>query len=722
MSHRGQRPLTGPRITSSTDTPGSNDSSFVTPGPGNVTPSVRLGGTNLAELSALSLRSERSASADAPLAGLSAAGGSAALDAEDVPSLDSDTATSDGSAAESLDEREPLGYLLVIEGTASSVFTLPAYGEITIGRAPDAHLRLLSPLVSRLHARLFIGDGEARVLDLGSHNGTRVNGALIATAHPLASGDVIAVSDVILCFHRQVPQVLNRPIYPDPTVLRHRLEEEVDRCLRAGRRLRGGRRALERRYRPLAVGFRGLALLCVHLPGFGDPDRPTLTRALAQRVRLMDVLAFDGRDQLLLLLPDVDSAEAAQLAQRLLRVIGATVPGSRAGYACCPSDGCDGDTLLAAARGAMAEAEPAQVLPACDAVPRVRLGDRDLYFAEPALWRLYELCGRLALGTQPVLILGEVGSGRETTAATIAAAHSARSPLPGSPASVNRPFLRLDCRGGERAAPPLPLPDDEGEEPELIIEPEPDPKGAAAGDDSAQSTEGSVISLSALLVLDTEGALPSQSSASLASLRTGERLRGTPQSLEVLLFGIEAGAAPGVSRGRAGLLEAAAGGCLYLAEIGELSLDAQGRLLRALTSGRMTRVGGNRDLPLATRVLCSSSRDLHAEVRAGRFRADLLERLRGSLTGPPAGAVVVLPPLRERRRDLPVLIHAFLREACAKLRREPPQLSPATMERLLFHGWPGNLSELREGMEFVASNSAAICEPGHLPLYLGDSD
>ena len=229
MHSRGPRPLTAPRLSDARDgalDPDDDEpllivappplSSRTTPGPGNVTPSVRLGGTGPSQPSLV------------PLADLAAVSAVTA-----VPGGDPSAVSPESPQPAPADTPEPIGYLLVIEGTASSIFPLPGYGEVTIGRAAEAHLRLVSPLVSRLHARLFIGDGEARVLDLGSHNGTRVNGALIGSAQTLASGDVIAISDVLLCFHRQVPRILQRPIYPDLTSSQ---QEQIVDVIRAHRR------------------------------------------------------------------------------------------------------------------------------------------------------------------------------------------------------------------------------------------------------------------------------------------------------------------------------------------------------------------------------------------------------------------------------------------------------------------------------------------------------
>jgi DNA-binding NtrC family response regulator len=109
-------------------------------------------------------------------------------------------------------------------------------------------------------------------------------------------------------------------------------------------------------------------------------------------------------------------------------------------------------------------------------------------------------------------------------------------------------------------------------------------------------------------------------------------------------------------------------------------------------------------------VVAATSRRLEEEVAAGRFRQDLLYRLRG--------ATVTLPPLRHRPREVPLLARLFLMEACARLGRAAPPLSQAVVDRLLGHPWPGNLRELRNAMDYVASTcpeEAPQVEPWHLP-------
>jgi len=160
--------------------------------------------------------------------------------------------------------------------------------------------------------------------------------------------------------------------------------------------------------------------------------------------------------------------------------------------------------------------------------------------------------------------------------------------------------------------------------------------------------------------------------------------------LESELFGAVKGAYTGAVRDRAGLIESSAGGVLFLDEIGEMSLALQAKLLRVLQERRLRRVGGNEEVPVDVRVISATHRDLAREVSAGRFREDLYYRLKV--------VQVEVPPLRERREDIPVLVEAFLdrlHEEHKASGRVRPQLARECLERLLAHDWPGNVRELQ---------------------------
>ncbi len=168
-----------------------------------------------------------------------------------------------------------------------------------------------------------------------------------------------------------------------------------------------------------------------------------------------------------------------------------------------------------------------------------------------------------------------------------------------------------------------------------------------------------------------------------------------PETLfEAELFGAEKGAYTGADKQKIGRLEAAAGGSLFLDEIGELPLSLQAKLLRVLQDGVFQRLGSHRDLQADVRLIAATNRDLQLEVDAGRFRADLFYRLNV--------VPIRLPALRERRDDIPLLIQHFLREACQRHGLPARQLSAELMKRLYSQHWAGNVRELAHTMERLA--------------------
>jgi len=166
----------------------------------------------------------------------------------------------------------------------------------------------------------------------------------------------------------------------------------------------------------------------------------------------------------------------------------------------------------------------------------------------------------------------------------------------------------------------------------------------------------------------------------------------SPNLVESELFGHERGAFTGADKARAGAFEAASGGTLFLDEVGELALDLQPKLLRALDSREIQRVGGSRRIPIDVRVVAATNRDLRVEVNAGRFRSDLFYRI--------AVLEVTLPPLREHLEDLPLLVDQVLGALGAADHPGAAALRARKfMADLARHPWPGNVRELRNYLE-----------------------
>ena len=166
-----------------------------------------------------------------------------------------------------------------------------------------------------------------------------------------------------------------------------------------------------------------------------------------------------------------------------------------------------------------------------------------------------------------------------------------------------------------------------------------------------------------------------------------------PETLiEAELFGHEAGAFTGATRSREGRFEEADGGTLFLDELGTLSMGAQERLLRAVEYGEVTRIGSSRPVRVDVRIVAATNEHLPNMVEAGRFRADLLDRL--------SFEVITLPPLRVREGDVEVLSEYFGRKMAAELGWEGwPGFGEVALRALENHLWPGNVRELRNVIE-----------------------
>ena len=476
------------------------------------------------------------------------------------------------------DRWERLQLVVVQEGSSQVVPLRP--GPFTIGRAAEADLVIDDPSISRLHSRLLVTDSAVVLSDLGSRNGTLLNGAPAGEARAVSPGDVITLGKVTLVLQGQRGRGEDRLL---PVLqLRARLAEELTRSTHYDR--------------PLSV----VAL------STGGPDfTPELLGRLEPLLRTHDRAAREGPSLLILLLPELGEPEAVQLAEDALSALakaGATA--ASAGISLFPDDGTAGEALLWAAREA---AFAPGVHLARDQVTRVALGDHELLIADPAMRGLFRLVERLAPSDLPVLVTGETGTGKELVALSL---HARSRRAAG-------PFIAVNC-----------------------------------------------------------AALPE-------SLAESE------------LFGHERGAFSGASTSKQGFFEAASGGTLFLDELGELPLSLQAKLLRAVETHQIVRLGEPRGVAVDVRLVAATNRDLGAEVKAGRFREDLLFRL--------GAARVALPALRSRQREIPLLARAFLAQACAQQGRPVPTLSAAALAQLSAHDWPGNVRELRNAIATLAA-------------------
>ncbi|MBI5529754.1 MAG: sigma-54-dependent Fis family transcriptional regulator [Deltaproteobacteria bacterium] len=178
--------------------------------------------------------------------------------------------------------------------------------------------------------------------------------------------------------------------------------------------------------------------------------------------------------------------------------------------------------------------------------------------------------------------------------------------------------------------------------------------------------------------------------------------------LESELFGYARGAFTDAVRNKRGLIEEAGGGTLFLDEIGEMPQPLQVKMLRVLEEGEVRRVGDTKPVPVDARIIAASAKELESEARAGQFREDLFFRL--------SVFPIRVPPLRERREDIPHLVAAFISRMAPAAGRPGRTVSAAAMKLLIEHDWPGNVRELENAIErAVVLCEGAEIEPAHLP-------
>lgn len=177
------------------------------------------------------------------------------------------------------------------------------------------------------------------------------------------------------------------------------------------------------------------------------------------------------------------------------------------------------------------------------------------------------------------------------------------------------------------------------------------------------------------------------------------------------LFGYEKGAFTGAGEAHDGKFLQADGGTLFLDEIADMSLRVQTKVLRVLQDGQFERIGGKSTLQVDVRVIAATNRNLEELVRQGKFREDLYYRLNVF--------PITVPPLRERREDIPLLLDYFIARYCSENNRRPVQLDPAVVEVLQNYSWPGNVRELKNLVERLLIMAPGVrIETSHLPPHL----
>jgi DNA-binding NtrC family response regulator/pSer/pThr/pTyr-binding forkhead associated (FHA) protein len=483
----------------------------------------------------------------------------------------------------------PRAFLVITidDSSGSRVIDLPEGVDVTFGRSRGATITLDSEKVSRMHARVRRTGDVIEVEDLGSRNGTRVNGDKIEGPRRLATGDEVAVGPILAVVG--VTSGLRRPsAIVDVAAGEARLAAEVDRSVRY--------------HRPVTVALIRTA---------SDEILDQFERAM----RPMDLIAEDAGDDYLVILPELGRDEGTAAVQRLLDFARIANAPASAATALCPDDGTTVETLVGVLRAGLRTGR----------MPRTPAAKGSPIVIDPAMQRVYSLVQRIADTSMTVLILGETGVGKELVCEAIHQQSSRRE----------RPLIKLNCAAL----------------PETLLESE--------------------------------------------------------------LFGYERGAFTGADKRKVGFFEAADGGTLFLDEIGDMPLNLQAKLLRVLERKVITRVGGTSEVATDARLIAATHRNLDADVRAGRFRQDLLFRI--------GGFTIAVPPLRDRPAEIIPLAEHFARTAAAEQARPAPALSDDAREALAGYAWPGNVRELRNALERALVLATETITAADLPERIHDA-
>lgn len=290
-------------------------------------------------------------------------------------------------------------YLLIIEERAARRFDLPESGQLLIGREERAGVDTIliqHRAISRQHARVTISPSGVLLEDLGSHNGTQVNGERLQKPRVLLSGDIVSIGNIHLALYRQSapPQ---RAAVGEAGTIQQRLDEDLARARRFGHTL---------------------AVVCLDI-GTESVDRAQWSILVSDRLRLIDFLTWRSPAQLTLLLPDMDREEVETLLLGILGALGAAASSVRSAYALFPADGVDGQSLLSAAEHAARRGSPGQLRSLRQAATIHEVGEQRILVADAAMARVYERVFLLAEDDLPVLVQGETGAGKELVAAAL---------------------------------------------------------------------------------------------------------------------------------------------------------------------------------------------------------------------------------------------------------------------------------------------------------------
>jgi len=507
--------------------------------------------------------------------------------------------------------------------------------QATLGRSSDADLQLVDGKVSRLHCRFTIQDGKLQVEDLGSHNGTFVNGERLAAPRALAAGDEVAVGDSLFLVDGGADAAAAR--FGDATLIVTPGSPPAETARPGGAPT------------PDSARLAAASALAVELAGCRDLEA-------AARAVLTAMEKDLGPKRGFVLLWD----RAQSLARPLVgRSDDATVSISR--------------TVLELA------AQRRRAVAVEDAVE-----DRALKQARSVVRNQLR-----AVAVAPVIVGGEV--------AGFLHVDRERPQYAADDAALIDCFASAFALAGYLGAPAAP--GAAGGRPDVAARADAPIGGSPSWRAALRVADASAAATSTVLITGESGTGKEEIAAYVHRRSGRARGPFVPVNCGAIaetlaeseLFGHEKGAFTGSTASRTGSIEAADGGTLFLDEVGELSGAIQVKLLRVLQERVFCRVGSTIPRRVDVRFVAATHRDLEADVRAGRFREDLFYRL--------AVIRIKIPPLRERPEDIAPLARALLARTAAALGRRDVGIADEALEALARWRWPGNVRELGNVIE-----------------------
>ncbi len=481
-------------------------------------------------------------------------------------------------------------FLISQSGSAAgSVYTLLGESS-TVGRDLKAKICIPDLQASRVHANFSIVSGKCHVEDLGSTNGTFVNGNKLSSKIELHEGDEVLIGTTLFKFTYVNPLDGGRVDLCSHGYFENRLTEELDRTARYNR--------------PLSIMMIGFSKS-------SDEDLksiyPQVVMRIKKMIRAMDLFGHYGKYELELLLPETNQEEATLLANRIVNEVQIKGAQLNIALASFPQDGRSRDVLIEKSREALRIAKQKSksfvYVQKEDSQNRHTLSNANVVVKNEKMKLIYSMIEKIAKSSITVLINGETGVGKEVIAESLHQTSDRK----------NKQLISFNC----------------------------------------------------------------------AAL--------TETLLESELFGHEKGAFTGADNTKVGLFETAHGGTIFLDEVGEMSLKTQAKLLRVLQNKKVMRVGSNKEIDIDVRVVAATNKNLEELVKKNLFREDLMYRLNAH--------TIDIPPLRERKEEIPFLVQTFLEKVCKENELELKQITPQAMDMLISYSWPGNIRELKNVIE-----------------------